>query len=331
MNATYRCKRFSALLCVASIVGGSVFVGVLWLALQEPISPNAPPYAWAVLAVLFSFPILLLNVGGMYALVGAIRHRLTITGDCVESVNAFTTTQIDLTQVHEAKWRVYGTDGGRLVLKCPSNKLTLDFTAYAKEHSRELIKFLRLRLPEPTQRGWDKYWQRHWRLFDEPDPAQREYFAEETRRLRWRLGAWCFLGIAVGLPVVVAAHCWAGNWDALRKLPVILLLLPLYFLPVFLVRADRCRISERFARPKMNKVFILGVAVFGLTYVLYIAFAALHIPGRETMSYIGMAVAIVLILPGAYLQDRLIRPTNAKAAKAAEREYMRPPSPTKPP
>jgi hypothetical protein len=324
MNVTYRCKRSLAVLSVASIVMGLGFVAILFLALQEESPPSASPYANILLILICAGPIVLLIGGGLYCLLVAARHRLTVRGDEVESVEAFSTKYVDLTQVTQACWRAHGQGGGRLALKDPLFKLTLDFSAYSTDQARQLIKFFRCRLPESLQTGWDKYWQRHWRLFDEPDPAHREQFAAETRALRWRIGAWCLLGFGFGVPAVIAMHYWAGSWDAIRKLPVLLLVLSILFVPVFLVNADRGRITERFPRPKTNALFIAGCWTTVLTITLFFILGILHVPGGQTVVLAASILTLFLLMGGAFLEDKRIRPTNAEAAKAAEEEYIRP-------
>jgi hypothetical protein len=329
MNATYHCKRSLAFLGAASMVGGLAFIGMLCLALQEPSSPNAPPYALVLLAVVSSFPIVLLDVGGAFCLLVANRHRLTIAGESVESLGIFGAKQINLAHVSEARWRIYGTGGGRLVLKGPTCKLTIDFSAYPKEHSRQLIRFFRFRLRQSNQQEWEKYWRRHWRFFDDPDPALHEQFVAETRALRWRLVAWIVLGMSIGLPIAGALFFYAGKSVELWKLPVVLIPIAAFFAYVVVnVRADRNRIADRFVvRPKANALLVLAGVIFVLTWILAITLALFDAPGGKSVFVSGVVLTTILLYGWVIHQTRAMERAKVEAAKAAEGEYMRPLNP----
>jgi hypothetical protein len=324
MNATFRCKRLIKYVGLGCTVVGVVFVGMLYLALNED-DPNAKPWAGFALAAISIGPILLLGLGGPYILAAAIRHRLTIDGDKVESVGVFATGRIDLALVAEARWRI-SRDGGRLTLIGPSGRLKIDFSDYPSDDSRRLIKFFRLRLPEAVQRGWDKYWSFTWPLFDVPDPARREEFAEKTRALRARLILW----FVVGMMLVVAAGVvlWRYTGDATRTLGLPLFLLTIAIVPLLLVvRADNGKISEK-TDPRRNITALpalpaAALVVFMLTFCLCTVFRIFDIPGIKALLFSGSVIGAVLAVIGARLSERRAKRARAEGAKLAEKEYMR--------
>ena len=237
-------------------------------------------------------PILLLGVGGPCLIVRAIRHRLTIAGDDVESVGVFGTRRINLTQVGKARWRI-GTDGGKLVLQGSGGKLAVEFSAYPSAQARQLIKFFRLRLPEAVQSGWEKYWNFSWHFFDLPDPVRREEFAAETRAMRLRLAVFVLLGVVVAVGVGSVAWRFTGNVNDMLRSLMAVFILPI----VFLVRADRGKISGTIdVRPKVPKLMTVALAIFSLALFAFLLLAIFDVPGRNAVFLAGGIAAMVLML-----------------------------------
>jgi Na+-transporting methylmalonyl-CoA/oxaloacetate decarboxylase gamma subunit len=115
-----------------------------------------------------------------------IRHRLHVSETSVEHKGIHRIETIDFQDLTEARWRPYDK-WGRLILQTSDAKIDIDFSDYPKEHSSELVCFFRRRLPETIQRDWDRYWKRHWSMFDKPDVSDAEAIREATRKMRLRM------------------------------------------------------------------------------------------------------------------------------------------------
>jgi uncharacterized membrane protein len=252
---------------------------------------------------------------------------LTIKDDCVESVGAFRTGQVDLTNIDVAAWQIGGNSGdSRLVLKGPSQKLKIAFSDYTNEEACQLIKFFRLRLPESIQKDWDMYWRRHWRLFDHPDPTQAERFAAETRSLRRRLLALVASATALALAIMVVVWCYMGDMlPPLGKQLICLFILPALITPlIFSIRISRGRIAERFTPERRGSVLPAFACLFlALSFTLAVGLAVFDIPGGQTALLIGGIVTVGILFPGTLSQEAANQRANVEAAKAADEAYMR--------
>jgi hypothetical protein len=331
MNTTFRCRRYVGWLGLACTAGTGAFVGLLYMALHEECR-SAPPCGDLGLVLISAGPIALLGLGGPYMIAYAIRHRLTIGGGNVELTGVFGTRQIALADVAEARWRM-GKDGGRLTLKGRAHELRIDFGGYPPDDARRLIRFFRLGLAEDVQRGWEEYWNSTWRLFDAPDPARREEFAEKTRALRARMLAWILLGAVLCVAAAVVVWLYTGN---ARGFAMLLLYFPVLLLFALLVRADRGRIAEKTVMPpqRLPIAMVAGGMLFLMLVMLVLTiFMILGAIGASTVRillYSGTAVAGAAILAGAVLSafssssrnSGLVRAKTA-AARLAEQEYMR--------
>ncbi len=325
MNATYRRKRWlislgllATLFGVGFAVAGTCLLGV------EP-NPGSPPWAMAVMAIAVVGSTLLCGIGGPWTIAEVIRHRLTIDGDNVTQVQIFRTKEVNLARVVEAQWRI-SQGGGRLVLKTADEELRLDFSGYSRSETRQLIKFLHLRLPAAVQKGWEKYWSYAWPMFDVPDPTRREESAEETRRLRRRLVIWLLLGVSLTIVGTILLWVYTGDVKSLKGLAFLVFLLPILLL-CFVVSAG----GKVAAHPDVRRGFnpsplvFIGLAVLILSFLAAIPFAFLDM--RTVCQFIligGPVFACLLMLIGLQSRGRRIRETRSLAAKLAEQEYMQP-------
>jgi hypothetical protein len=323
MNATYRYKRW---LIGLGVLGAAMGVGFAVagssLLMTEP-NPGSPPWAMAIVAVAAVLSTLLCGVGGPWIIAEVVRHRLTIDGDNVTQVLVFRTKRINLAEVVEARWRI-GQDGGYLRLKTPDEKIKLEFYGYSRNETRRLVKFLRLRLPAAIQKGWEKYWAFTWRMFDVPDPARREEFAEKTRCLRRRLLVVLLLSSGVLVFMAVAVSFYARNVESLKQLVFLFLLLPI----IYVVSAGRGKIAEHpdvRCSSDVSPLVLIGVIATMLIPCAAIPFAMLDMPitGRSVMIG-GAALGCLLVIIGSWRRDRKTRQTQSLAAKLAEQEYMQP-------
>ncbi|MFZ1937084.1 MAG: hypothetical protein WCB27_21750 [Thermoguttaceae bacterium] len=323
MNAPYRRSRWLILLGgLATPLGIAAAVAGVCMLRAEP-DPGAPACAPIIVGILLcTFPTLLLGVGGPLIIIDVIRHRLIVEGDSITQMQLFRTKQVNLADVVEARWRVGGS--GILKLKNASEAIKLEFAGYSGAETRQLIKFFHLRLPAEVQKGWKKFWEAKWRMFDEPDPARSEEFAEETRRLRLRLSIWLLLGGSVLVFVAVVVWFYTHDISTFRHLALLILLLPI----IFVVSANRGRIAEhpdvRSGRTASLRPFI-GLAIAMLDILVAIPFGLLSLPimGQSVM-YAGAAIGCLWMVIGAWRQQRRIRQATSLAAKLAEQEYMQP-------
>jgi hypothetical protein len=290
-------------------------VGGLCLVLHEP-NPSPSLAGTVFLIVMGSGVVLLLTVGGTYGLVGALRHRLTIRGDCVESVAAFSTRQIRLSEVDEVRWQF----AGGLVLKSSSCKLKIDLSLYSRQQTRELIGFFRLQLPESIQTGWNRFWRIKWRLFDDPDPARREQFVAKTRALHRRLLAWFLAGGVAIVAVTIVVWHYTGSWSALVGLPVLMVLAT----TVLAVRADCGKVADKFdLNLRLSPILLAGLISFLLFVPISVTFAAFDLPGGKVLFFTGSGFGYVLVAAGVFQQRRRMEDASEQAARMAEQEYMR--------
>jgi hypothetical protein len=323
MNTTFRCVRSLAYLGLCGVALVPVLIGLLYFAFTTDLS-DLP--LWLNLLGLLEILALLLgcSLGGPAMIVFAIRHRLTISGSQIQLVGILRTVQIDLAQVTEARWR----RGGKLVLRGAFGKLGIELSYYPAEQVRQLIKYFHLQLPAAVQQGWDKYWRSRWQLFDMPDPARREEFAEKTRALRARLTIWVVVGamLCVGTMVVV----WRYTGD-IGGIAPILFCFPLLVLLAFLARADRAKIAEKTVQPRKRLPVVMVVASNLLLMVLMLALTVSMIYGivsagtAQILLYSGAGVAGILMVFGvilAGLRGGELKRARAEGAKLAEHEYM---------
>jgi hypothetical protein len=310
MNATYRCRRGLVWLGLMGIAVGAVLAAVG--------SGGSPPDTRAIVLTL------LIASGSLWIgsarLLRAWRHRLVVTEVEVEYVGILSTRRIALEDVLEARW-VRGGTAGVLSLKTSSDTINLSLGIYVQPVRRELIRFFRLRLAEPIQHNWEKYWRYHWRQLDEPDPAKAEVFAEQTWALRRRLHLWCLLGALIVVPVAVVVWQYTGDATPLRRVTLLLLLWPL----VFFARAERGRVAEQCSlRPRVRPPVMAGEIILLLTWIVALPLAAFMTPSARIVFHGGLACHTLLILVGTIGPLIQIERFRSEGAKLAEQEYMRP-------
>jgi len=279
---------------------------------------EAPPDGRLFLYALFGTVVAFLSLGGISVILGSIRHRLTIADPSIESAGVFGAKRIMLDEVVEARWRLYG-DAGSLILKTASDKVGIRFSNYRREQARELVRFLRFRLPEGVQHGWDRYWGFYWRLFDEPEPISEEWL-EERRSLRRRIhGIFAFSTL-----VMVAAAFLVVRYTGEFRLLVWLVVFFGVWVLCHFMEPPRGKVVRRMrAASRMHPVVLAGLVLLPVTFVICLPMGAFGIAGGRVVFWVGSALSMVLMFLGVFLQDKRVKEYREEAAKLAAEEYLR--------
>ncbi len=313
MNATFRCKRSFLAIGGLSIAMAIAFAAALFLPFDE-----APPHGRLSLCALLGTVVALCSLVGTSLILGSIRHRLTIAERSVESVGVFGTKRIALDEVIEARWRLYG-DAGSLTLKTSAVTLGISLSNYGREETRELVRFLRFRLPADIQHGWDRYWGFHWALFDEPEPISEEWL-EERRSLRRRIHGIFAFSTAV---ILAAAFLVVRYTGEVRHLAWLVVFFGTWVLCHF-TDPPRGKVRRRMrAASRMHPVVLAGLVVLPVTFVICLPMGAFGIAGGRVVLGVGSVLSCVLVFMGVFLQEGRMRAYREEGAKLAAEEYLR--------
>jgi len=124
------------------------------------------------------------------------RVRLFVSAQVVRTTGCFRTREVQLADVVRAEWKSW-PKRGYLVLHDHAGQLVVDFNSFCGAEQLELIVFLRERLDEHLQEGWERFQSRQ---IPQSKALQRKRDRER------RLSHWLMLILG---PVVIGI----GTWD----------------------------------------------------------------------------------------------------------------------
>ena len=307
MNETFRMKRSirnEMLTCLAFFI--AIDIASVCGFLLDPKCPH-PLIAALVVGAFWSCFI----IGCLLALLAYWKYRLIIEDDHIIKVGIFTTRELRLGDVTEARWRLRPTGGG-VMLVTPDVRMKIHFNEYTTEQRDALVRHLRAELGPAVHTGWTLF------AYLITSGETKERVPQEgdvvVDRRRWdRL----FLGM---LPLFAATGAYLA-WQADRWAFLFVPFVPLAFLWLLIRFATPAKgltrqpLSKEERAPGQLKMLAVLVACLPLT--VFIQRFPVAEPARNAINGIVFVPLLIGFLVWGHKADRWKQRRNLQAAEAA--------------
>lgn len=216
MDEIFRLRRY-----YRNLGGGGLVVYSAWAAIAffVALTDLEIRHRLGAAAVMGGVPLVM---GGMsfWLLLAYRRAALTIRGEHVVDRGVVWSSEIDLAEVTEARWRLRPV-GGSILLRSPSARVSIGFAGYTNEERDRMIRHLRSVLRPDVQTGWNLFIYKH--PFLKPPSSRLEPGPDEIlmSRSRWDRYLWPALAVA-GVTGTMAWRCTGELRFLLGPLPVLL-------------------------------------------------------------------------------------------------------------
>jgi len=206
MRETFRLSRWILYLGLFGVVAyGSIGIGCILvvMVLRQPAGYEAL-FSWG----LGGFFLALVAMSS-YLVLAYRFERLVIDGHLLTLAGTFQTTEIDLTQVTDARW--HQAFGGKLTLAAGGKHACISFANHyvmTSEQEQRLIEFMQSQIPRAIQKDWA--WFRHCHFAPrEPRPqGPRRGYVLATRK---RLDLFVVPAALVTLVTGATVGAWLGD------------------------------------------------------------------------------------------------------------------------
>ena len=245
------------------------------------------------------------------------RAWLRITPDQLHEQGVISTKKIDLDSVNYARWKITGR--GRIALRTPIERLTIDFDNFEPCEVLWLIRFFRSRFSESVQAGWPLFaYKFAVRLRDGTAAENRPLGPNEVRltRRRWD---WYFV------PAILVAAAFGAIANLFLQQPRMLLApvgpVVIWLALRFMTPRRGLRDIRISSRPDLGFLgFIIGWLC--LTVVGVFAFGALKLP-EPAATWLAVASSIIWFAGLLFVVSRFDRQRQRLAFEQAKLAVQR--------
>ena len=134
---------------------------------------------------------------GVWLILAYVRERLFLDEDAICQVGVLRMTTISFSEMPDLRWRRFPR-GGSVVLTGFSSTIKIYFDNFTNAERTEIIAYLRARIDDERQTGWDDLHERFVEL--SPDRVRRQRSAK-------RIVILCLFGCAIAFAVLWLSGC----------------------------------------------------------------------------------------------------------------------------
>jgi hypothetical protein len=326
MNFAYQPKK-SDLWASWGVLAFWILAAVLFFVFALPkIAEEPRDKGVSTFGLMIFFAVFFLGwiVFSIYTIIHSIRFKIILTDDILEKTNHWGHGSLDLNRVIHVRW--YPT---WIVLRTDRERMCFTFNNFSKEQRQQLIAFFHQRFPESVQKGWKKFWEMNWRLFDELEnrsPAEIAAAKHASRKMFFHLSLFCWLFL-----VIVDFFMWhytgEKKWFFQPFALMIILAFVVYYFPNKMGSKTKGRLGKSSPQPKVSFVYVICFLAGYFCPILLMASQIFpHNSWEEAIAILG--VMLVLLSPAFWSvskQFKLRRQWNRDAAQKVAELYLSPP------
>ncbi|MCC6126426.1 MAG: hypothetical protein IT426_15820 [Pirellulales bacterium] len=327
MNVTHRAKKSDKYVLWGSLVFWTILAAIIVPLIPEMKTNEDARWAQLPFQIFMALFFLFWILYSVLGLIHVKRYQLHVSDDAVEKTGIFRHRAIDLNDLTAAQWLPLSDFRGRLVLRTSERKIAIGFRDLPREQAHELVMFFRHRLPESSQKDWNRYWEKNWRTFDELEKLSPEEIAAAKQASKRFLIRWCSFGwimLVIG-DFVAWRYTGEKKWLVQPLGAFIILFFFVYYFSKSLVSTTRGKIGK--TRPKSKITMVAAISFLGAFIIPFLIMASRIFPHDSWEEGFFMILSmLILVIPvfwSIYKQNKPIQEWNREAAKTAAELYLR--------